>query len=68
MKHSFEKKLNIVQEREAHERMNGQKLSHKGRYGYRRITAEMRNLGYKINHKTVQKLMGILGLKIPSSI
>jgi transposase InsO family protein len=36
---------------------------HKGRYGYRQITAEMRNLGYKINHKTVQKLMGILGLK-----
>ena len=36
---------------------------HKGRYGYRRITAEMRNLGYKINHKTVQKLMGILDLK-----
>jgi len=36
---------------------------HKGRYGYRRITAEMRNLGYKINHKTVQKLMGVLDLK-----
>lgn len=36
---------------------------HKGRYGYRRITAEMKNLGYKINHKTVQKLMNILGLK-----
>jgi transposase InsO family protein len=36
---------------------------HKGRYGYRRITAEMNNLGYKINHKTVQKLMGVLGLK-----
>ncbi|KAA6341826.1 hypothetical protein EZS27_010399 [termite gut metagenome] len=36
---------------------------HKGRYGYRRITAEMRNPGYKINHKTVQKLMEILDLK-----
>jgi len=36
---------------------------HKGRYGYRRITAEMKNLGYKINHKTVQKLMGVLDLK-----
>jgi Transposase and inactivated derivatives len=36
---------------------------HKGRYGYRRITTEMRNSGYKINHKTVQKLMGILDLK-----
>lgn len=30
---------------------------HKGRYGYRRITWEMRNRGYVINHKTVQRLM-----------
>jgi transposase InsO family protein len=36
---------------------------HKGRYGYRRITAEMKNLGYKINHKTVQKLMDALELR-----
>jgi len=36
---------------------------HKGRYGYRRITAQMRNLGYTINHKTVQKLMWVLDLK-----
>ena len=36
---------------------------HKGRYGYRRITLELRKAGTLINHKTVQKLMGILGLK-----
>ena len=36
---------------------------HKGRYGYRRVTAEMRNRGYKINHKTVQKLMISMSLK-----
>lgn len=36
---------------------------HKGRYGYRRITAAIRNLGKKVNHKTVQSLMGELGLK-----
>ena len=36
---------------------------HKGRYGYRRILAIMRNEGYIINHKTVQKLMKSLGLK-----
>lgn len=36
---------------------------HKGRYGYRRITLEMKNLGYTINHKTVSKLMNALGLK-----
>jgi putative transposase len=36
---------------------------HKGRYGYRRITATIRQLGQKVNHKTVQSLMGKLGLK-----
>lgn len=34
-----------------------------GRYGYRRITLELRNRGYCINHKTVQRLMGELNLK-----
>ena len=37
--------------------------ANKGRYGYRRITIAMRNKGYVINHKTVQKLMKQLGLK-----
>ena len=36
---------------------------HKGRYGYRRITDEMRNRKYVINHKTVQRLMDEMGLK-----
>ena len=36
---------------------------HHGRYGYRRITAQLRNEGKDINHKTVQKLMGQMGLK-----
>ena len=35
----------------------------KGRYGYRRITLELRNRGFIINHKTVYNLMKILGLK-----
>lgn len=35
----------------------------KGRYGYRRITLEVRNRGYSINHKTVQKLMKELRIK-----
>lgn len=35
----------------------------KGRYGYRRITLELKNRGYKINHKTVLRLMNMLGLK-----
>jgi len=36
---------------------------HKGRLGYRRITLEIRNKGIIINHKTVLRLMKILGLK-----
>lgn len=36
---------------------------HHGRYGYRRITAQLNNDGININHKTVQKLMGQMSLK-----
>jgi len=36
---------------------------HKGRYGYRRITAALRQLGKQVNHKSVQRLMGKLKLK-----
>jgi putative transposase len=31
--------------------------THKGRYGYRRVTAAIRGLGETVNHKTVQRLM-----------
>ena len=34
----------------------------KGRYGYRRITVELHNRGFHLNHKTVQRLMKELGL------
>ena len=34
----------------------------KGRYGYRRVTAELHNRGIMLNHKTVQRLMKELGL------
>ncbi|WP_260690672.1 IS3 family transposase [Rhizobium leguminosarum] len=37
--------------------------AHKGRYGYRRVTAAIRGLGEAINHKTVQRLMVEMGLK-----
>lgn len=36
---------------------------HKGRYGYRRIHLTLKNEGIMLNHKTVQRLMGQLGLK-----
>ena len=34
----------------------------RGRYGYRRITAELRKRKFSVNHKTVQRLMKELGL------
>ena len=35
---------------------------HKGNYGYRRITLALRNRGFVVNHKEVQRLMKALGL------
>jgi transposase InsO family protein len=37
--------------------------AHRGRYGYRRVHLELRNQQQYLNHKTVQRLMGQLGLK-----
>ena len=37
--------------------------THKGRYGYRCITMELRRQGYLLNHKTVRRIMKALGLK-----
>ena len=31
--------------------------ANKGRYGYRRVTLELKNQGFNINHKKVQRLM-----------
>lgn len=36
-------------------------------YGYRRMTAELKNRGYVINHKKVRRLMIKLGLKSSAS-
>ena len=36
-----------------------------GRYGYRRITAMLRNEGWKVNHKRVERLWRREGLKVP---
>ena len=35
---------------------------HRGNYGYRRMTLELRNRGYIVNHKKVQRLMKVLDL------
>lgn len=37
-------------------------IKHKQRYGYRRITLELRNTGLIINHKKVKRIMKELGL------
>lgn len=37
--------------------------NHKGRMGYRRITFDIKQKGIIINHKTVLRLMKVLGLK-----
>lgn len=36
---------------------------HKGHYGFRRITLELRNKGFQVNKKKVRRLMDKLGLK-----
>lgn len=36
---------------------------HRGRYGYRRVALQLRQEGTLVNHKAVQRLMQVLGLK-----
>ena len=36
---------------------------HSKRYGYRRVYQQLRNEGYTLNHKTVQRLMREMNLK-----
>ena len=38
-------------------------IEHKGNYAYRRIHLELRNRGYLVNHKRVQRLMKVLNLQ-----
>lgn len=49
--------------KEIKEQINSIYSKHKGRYGYRRITNELNLHGVIINHKTVLRLMKLLGLK-----
>ena len=39
--------------------------THYGRYGYRRITAMLEYCGWKVNHKRVERIWKIEGLKVP---
>jgi transposase InsO family protein len=60
-----QKRLKEGADKYGHERAEIKTIfqEHKGRYGYRRITDELHNRGYAINHKTVQGLMKSIGLK-----
>jgi len=37
-----------------------------GRYGYRRVTAMLRQEGWRVNHKRVERLWRLEGLKVPA--
>jgi transposase InsO family protein len=64
---SFYYQLALMQRADKHAALKTQILSvfdkHRGRYGYRRVTAAIRRGGTLVNHKTVQRLMGLLGVK-----
>ena len=58
------KQLNKVNKyKEIEEQITSIFHENKGRYGYRRITLELKNRGFIINHKTVYKIMKYLGLQ-----
>lgn len=45
------------------DRLNVLYKQHKGRYGYRRMLLQLKKEGHAINHKTVLRLTGEMGLK-----
>ena len=38
-----------------------------GRYGYRRVTAMLREQGWQVNHKRIERLWRREGLKVPQN-
>jgi putative transposase len=61
----YRQKMLLVEDKHARlkDSIKGVYHRHKGRYGYRRITTAIRQPGQIVNHKTVQRLMGEMGLK-----
>lgn len=66
-KSTFYYQLNALEEPDKYKQIKDEITSiyheNKGRYGYRRITLELHNREFVINHKTVSKLMKELGLQ-----
>jgi putative transposase len=64
---SFYYQLGLMRRADKHATLKARILAvfdkHRGRYGYRRITVAIRREGTLVNHKTVQRLMGLLGVK-----
>ena len=60
----YHRKNQDKQDKYAHAKAEITAIFHenKGRYGYRRVADELRNRGFSLNHKTVQRLMKELGL------
>ena len=57
------KKDKDLKNKEIMEEINVIFLENKKRYGFRRITAELRNRGFIVNHKKVLRLMTKMGLR-----
>jgi putative transposase len=45
--------------------IQGIAVAHRRRYGYRRITAELRRRGLLVNHKRMERIWRQEGLKVP---
>jgi putative transposase len=58
----YRNRLEPAKHSETKEQITNIYQENSGRYGYRRITLELHNRGYIVNHKTVQRLMKVLGL------
>jgi putative transposase len=54
--------VNLDKDEHIRKQINTIYQAHRGRYGYRRITLELRNQSVKINHKKVVRLMHECGL------
>ena len=61
--YTLSKKDKDVKNKEIIDKIKEIFINNKERYGYRRITLELRNQGCNINHKKVYRLMVKLGLK-----
>ena len=54
---SLQEQLPVKEEMEVRSAIQQISLEHRRRYGYRRITAELRRRGLMVNHKRVSRLM-----------